>query len=122
MCVIIVFCVCLCPFAVTTVDLDDKKMDILSQINLLGLCAHVCVCMSVLCFDVCLNASVYMHRHVKEGFFRNTEIGQVELYVYVCVCVACGGGGLGRCVQCKQALNIKSRCNTNKNDIFLFSS
>lgn len=41
------FCVSLCPSAVTTVYLADKKLDILSQINLVGVRAHVCAFMSV---------------------------------------------------------------------------
>lgn len=63
------FHVSLCPFAVTTVYLADKNLDILSQINLVGVRAHMCVLSWVYLFwymPGCL--CVDMHGHVKEGF------------------------------------------------------
>lgn len=69
------------------------------------------------CMPECI--CVYMHSRVREGFLFNIEIGQIDLCECVCARVyVC----LGRCTLCKQALNIKSCRNTNKNDIFLFSS
>lgn len=104
----------LCICRLLTSLLTVKKISIFFQINLLSVCVRTCVrawTYRIRCMPECI--CVHMHSHVKEGFLVHTEVGQMELLV--CTCVR-------RCWQSKQALNIKSWCNTNKNDIFLFSS
>lgn len=110
-CVLLLVCLCVCVSALSLSPRLLTKLTKRQTIYLWLICsAYVrtwvyqlgrmpeCIC-------------VYMHGRVRGGFLLNIEIGQIDL----CVC-------LGWCMLCKQALNIESCCNTNKNDIFLFSS
>lgn len=115
-----VVCVCLCVyalFAVTTVDFTDKKLSF--SVRLICLVyVRVCPCIHMCMFFFFL-FSVYVRICCMCTYTCNvmSERHWDRSEGSVCVCVH-----MTKCVQRKQELNFKSRFNTNKNDIFLFSS